>query len=70
MDLAVFNATMAGFWLYVLLFMLFPASAVLFSGRGPRRVRFAWGIVSLVFSWLAVVLFLIVERPRGPAAQP
>jgi lipopolysaccharide export LptBFGC system permease protein LptF len=59
-----------GIWIYLVAFMLVPASLVLFSGRGSRRVRIVWGIVSLVFSWLAVVLFLIVERPRGPAAQP
>lgn len=57
-------------WIHLLLGMLLPASVVLFSGRGSRRVRIAWGIVSLLLSWLAVLLFLIFERPRRSDAQP
>jgi hypothetical protein len=55
-----------GFWdIVVLIVLSLPPLFVLFSKRVSGRSRFWWFILTSVFSWLAYIPFLLMNRNRS-----
>jgi hypothetical protein len=57
-------------WLFILaVALLLPAVLVLFSPKVHGWEKIAWTLVSVVFSWMGFVVFLIVIGLRPIAAS-
>ena len=56
--------------LVLFLFYWMPVIWVLMSDRTEGVMKFAWFIVTLFFSWVGLIAFLLLAPPKGGYRQP